>query len=83
MSAFITGDNSSNKGWHMPEPKYPDITVKLTGIDGNAMVIISACTKVMRRAGVPKDEISAFVEEAMSSDYNNVLQTCMRWVEVE
>lgn len=63
--------------------KYPNVTVTLTGTDGNAFSIIGRVGKAMRNAGVPNDEIEAFRAEAMSGDYDNVLQTCMRWVEVE
>lgn len=63
--------------------KCPNITVTLTGTDGNAFFIIGRVGKAMRNAGVPNDEIEAFRAEAMSGDYDNVLQTCMRWVEVE
>lgn len=63
--------------------KYPNVTVTLTGTDGNAFFIIGRVGKAMRNAGVPNDEIEAFRAEAMSGDYDNVLQTCMRWVEVE
>lgn len=65
------------------EPRYPDITVRLVGEDGNAFAIIGRVKQALRRAGVSQDEIKAFREEAMSGDYDNVLATCMRWVEVE
>lgn len=62
--------------------KYPDIEVELSGTDGNAMSIIGRVRREMRVAGVPSDEIEAFSDEAMSGDYDNVLQTCMKWVNV-
>lgn len=62
--------------------KYPNIEVELVGGDGNAMVIISKVTKALKRAKVDKTEIDAFVAEATSGDYNNVLATAMAWVEV-
>ena len=61
------------------EPRYPDITIPLVGEDGNAMVIISRARQIARRAGVPKEELDEFTNEAMSGDYDNVLQTVMRW----
>lgn len=64
-------------------PKYPDITVELTGTDGNAYAIIGAVTRALRRAKVSQAEQDVFREEATSGDYDNVLQTAMRWVEVE
>lgn len=62
--------------------KYPDIEVQLTGQDGNAFGIIGRVAAELRRAKVPKEEIAAFQAEAMSGDYDNVLRTAMRWVEV-
>lgn len=62
--------------------KYPDIKVKLTGRDGNAFAILGAVISALRRAGVPKEEQNAFQEEATSGDYDHLLQTCMKWVEV-
>jgi hypothetical protein len=63
-------------------PKYPNVRVQLTGEDGNAYFIIVSVARALRAAKVPKDEIQAFQIEATSGDYNNVLRTCMRWVEV-
>lgn len=62
--------------------RYPDITVQLTGTDGNAFMIIGAVSHAMRRHGVDKEEIDAFTKEAMSGDYNHLLATCMKWVDV-
>ena len=66
----------------MSDPKYPDVTVPLTGEDGNAFFIIDRVRKALRTAGVENDELDQFSNEAMSGDYDNVLQTCMRWVTV-
>lgn len=62
--------------------KYPDTKVKLTGTDGNAFAIIGRVKEALRKDGVPKIIIEDFVEEATSGDYDNVLQTCMKWVDV-
>ncbi len=62
--------------------KYPDIGVQLTGEDGNAFAIMGAVTKALSRAGVERDEIDQFRSEAMSGDYDHLLQTCMKWVDV-
>lgn len=63
--------------------KYPDIEVQLSGKDGNAMFIIGRVGVALKDAGVPSEERSAFADEAMSGDYDNVLQTCMKWVSVK
>ncbi len=62
------------------EVKHPEVNVKLIGEDGNAFAILGRTTRAMRLAGVPAAEIDAFRAEATSGDYNNLLQTVMRWV---
>lgn len=62
--------------------KYPDIEVELFDSDGNAFMIIGKVRRALSRARVPREDIDKFVEEATSGDYDNVLQTCMKWVEV-
>lgn len=64
-------------------PKYPNITVKLTGVNGNAFMLIGTVQKALRQNNVPKAESDLFMEEAMAGDYDNVIQTCLKWVEVE
>lgn len=64
------------------QPKYPDINVQLTGEDGNGFAIVSRVMTAMRRAGVPKDKIDEFRREATSGNYDHLLATCMKWVEV-
>jgi len=65
----------------MSNPKYPDVEVQLVGEDGNAFSIMGRVTKALRKAGVAQNEIDAYREEATSGDYDNLLQTTMRWVE--
>jgi len=65
------------------EVMYPAVTVELTGQDGNAFAIIGKTVDAMRRAGVPREVINAYRLEATSGSYDNVLQTTMRYVEVE
>jgi len=62
--------------------KYGEITVELVGKDGNAFAIMGAVSKALRTAGVSKEEIDEFMGEAMSGDYDDLLQTCMNWVNV-
>ena len=67
----------------MSDVKYPHVTATLVGEDGNAFFIMGRISKALRRADIPKDEIDKFLDEAKSGDYDNVLQTAMRWVNVE
>ena len=60
--------------------KYPHIKVRLSGEDGNAFAILGRVTRALRDARVPLEERKEFQAEATKTDYNNVLQTVMRWV---
>ena len=62
-------------------PKYPEIEVQLVGEDGNAFAILGRVIKAMRRGGVEQSEIDTFQQEATSGDYDNLLQTVMKWVD--
>jgi hypothetical protein len=62
--------------------RYPAIKVRLTGKDGNAFSILGNVVREMRRHGVETRVIDQFQEEAMSGDYDHLLQTCMKWVDV-
>jgi hypothetical protein len=59
---------------------HPEILVRLTGTDGNAFAVLAAVAKALTRAGVVYEEVAEFRAEAMTCDYDNVIQTAMRWV---
>jgi hypothetical protein len=59
-----------------------DISVTLSGIDGNAFSIMGAVTKAMRRAGVSREEQDEYFKQATAGDYDQLLATTMEWVEV-
>ena len=59
------------------------IVVKLIGTDGNAFAILGKVKQAMRRGGVPQETIDAYLAEAMSGDYDNLLAVTMKYVEVE
>lgn len=60
-----------------------DLTVKLVGRDGNAFAIMGAVRREMQRAKVDPEIIAAYMQEAMSGDYNHLLSVTMDYVEVE
>ncbi len=63
-------------------PSYPDVTVQLSGEDGNVFFIIGRVSQALRRAGHP-EAANAFAEEAMKAEsYDEVLRLCMRTVDV-
>lgn len=64
----------------MNEPRYPGIYVELVGQDGNAFMIVGRVARSLRNAGVTETEIKEFRIEAMSGDYDHLLQTCLKWV---
>jgi len=64
------------------EPKYPNITVQLTGNDGNAFAVMASVRKALRRAEVSADEISEYLKQSTSGDYDNLLRVAMSWVTV-
>lgn len=63
--------------------KHPEITVKLVGENGNAYAILAIVNVALRKAGVSPEEIQEFTEEATAGDYDHLLRTCMKWVNVE
>lgn len=66
----------------MGAPKYPDIKVELVGGDSNAFAILGKVNQALRRARVSQEERTKFMDEAKSGDYNHLLMTCMKWVDV-
>ncbi len=62
--------------------KYPEIEVDLVGTDGNAFALIGKVRQALKANGVSKQEIDDFSKEATSGNYNHLLQTCMKWVNV-
>lgn len=67
----------------MTDVKYPQVQVELVGkVSGNAFAILGAVRQAMRRAGIPKEEIDAYVKEATSGDYDHLLGVTMNTVDV-
>ena len=64
-------------------PIHKAVTVDLKGVDGNAFNIIGVCSKAMRQAHVPAADAKAINDEAMAGDYDHLLQTYMRALNIE
>lgn len=62
--------------------KYTNVSVQLVGKDGNAFNVLGLVLRALKRAGVPKEERDAFLDEAASGDYRHLLATAARWVNV-
>lgn len=58
------------------------IKVRLIGEDGNAFFILGKVTKEMWHKGCEKSVIDAYYKEATSGDYNHLLATTMKYVEI-
>lgn len=63
-------------------PLYPKAVAQLSQCDGNAFEVLATVRRALRSVEAPADELEAFQSEAMSGDYDNLLQTAMRWVTV-
>ena len=59
-----------------------DIDVQLTGVNGNVFSVMGTVRRALKRGGATPEQISEFQSDAMSGDYDHVLQTCMKWVNV-
>jgi len=64
----------------MDKEKKP--TVKLIGTDGNSFAVLGKVSKALKQAGLV-DEAKKYMDEAMSGDYNHLLQVTMKYVNVK
>ena len=75
---------------HLEEPRntasghsYPLPVCRLIGTDGNVFAIIGKVRRALREAGQP-ERAAAFVERAFQAhSYDEVLQLCLEFVEVQ
>jgi len=57
-------------------------TCQLAGTDGKAFPLLGRCLRAMKAADVPWADRKAFADEATGADYNALLLTCTRWLDV-
>lgn len=71
--------------------RYPDCVVELVDTSANANAIISRVSRHLRNyllntlnktRNETEDTIKEFTTEATSGSYDDVLVTCMRWVDL-
>ena len=60
-------------------PKYDVIAVPM---DGNAFSVMASVKAAMRSAGAPKSEIDEYLKDAMSGDYDHLLQVSLAMVDL-
>jgi hypothetical protein len=65
----------------MDNTPFTDAVVQLTGADGNAFAILGRVKRAIRQSNHP-ELADAFMQEAMTGDYDHLLCTCMRYVTV-
>jgi hypothetical protein len=63
--------------------KFPHIHVQLVGEDGNAYSILGRVRAAMKRAGCTPEQIDEYTNDAMSGDYDHLLQITLQTVDVE
>ena len=56
--------------------------LKLIGEDGNVFFILGKAVRAARQAGWDEERVEKFKKEAMSGDYDHVLQLCMEHFDV-
>ena len=57
--------------------------LQLTNMDGNSFFILGRARRVAKEAGWSEERVAKFVKEAMASNYDHLLQTCMKYFDVE
>ena len=54
----------------------------LVGINGNAFSIMGYVTRVMKANHYSKEQMDEYVNKAMSGNYDNVIQTSLKELEI-
>lgn len=78
---MTTQINDKRRNEMSNEVKFPDVTVQLVGRDGNAFAVLGAAKRALAKAG-HRDMVDEYLTEAMSDDYDHLLATTMRWMNV-
>lgn len=80
LSVDTVGTGTSEKRTVSIKPKYPLIEIDHVMVDGHALGVVSAVSSALRQAGVSNSEIAEYEREALSGDYQHVLQASLRMV---
>lgn len=57
--------------------------LSLCGEDGNAFSILGRAFRAAKKAGWTEEQTEKFKNEATAGDYDHLLQTCMKYFEVD
>lgn len=60
--------------------RYPQIRINCDDVVGHALNVVAAVSRSLQKARVPLAEIEEYQNEALSGDYNKVLQASMGMV---
>lgn len=66
----------------MAGPQFPNVAVRLKGAEGNAVLVFGRVRRALRAGGAPKEAIYRFEDEVTLDDYQDLLATVARWVEI-
>ena len=66
-----------------PKLQQTGVRVKLIGADGNAFALIGLVRQALSEAGYGEDFIRAFMDDAVSGDYQHLLEVIADTVEIE
>jgi hypothetical protein len=64
-------------------PKYPQVKIELPGPYSSFYATVAEVQAKMRLAGIPQKELSNFYEDIAEDDADNLLLTCLRWVNID
>lgn len=56
--------------------------LKLTGVDGNAFMILGLAQRASKKSDWTPDQWKDYEEQAQSGDYDNLLQVTMKFFDV-
>lgn len=62
-----------------PENLIPAVNVSLVGIDGNAFSVMGTVIRGLQDAGNDADVIEAYESDAMSGDYDHLIQVSIAY----
>lgn len=65
------------------QPNFPlDVTIDISGPDGNAFVILGRTAAALRGVGFSQEEIDRFWAEATSADYDHLCAEAAKYVKL-
>lgn len=65
------------------EIRFPKAVITADLFGDNAFAILGAASRALRKAGATKEDIDLYRKQAMSGDYEHLMQVTLKWVNVE